>query len=364
MKYLRQSTVQQIVMGPFVDKSDGVTPLTDLTITSEAITYIMDGAATINSSPVIILDGATASGTGDYALAYLGTGPNMVLSIPSDGTVTLGSGVIRIEDPDTHVPVWEDIVVLPQPVYDSLVTGDIPIPVDVEYWVGNSELPEIASPTNVSDAATALGEAIGAVQDAMDGLEIPDLSGLAELLEGLGTLEETLASIKSDTGSILEDTADLDLTEITHRTHFDSGRITIDIGATEKETVPGLTISTSWKTIYMTFKRNRLTRLDSASMLQIMVNKTPADPTEDGIQYIEGQELDDEGVSLDLEDAILTVDQAGGSVSYQISAQASSVLMRAADGWWDIKQIEDDGASRVLAQGRFDADYTVTRRIS
>ena len=75
MRFLRTNTATRVTVGPFLDKTDGVTPEVALTVTSEKLTLMVDTAGV----PTLILDTApTASGgandmvhvTGDDAGFY------------------------------------------------------------------------------------------------------------------------------------------------------------------------------------------------------------------------------------------------------------------------------------------------------
>ena len=105
MKYLRQSTATTVIVGPFLAKADGLTPVTTLT-----------SASTLNGRAVSNATGAAyvpATFTHDANGEYLA--PLAATDIPSVGQFRLG-----FSDPTTYCPVWEDCAVLSAPVYDSL----------------------------------------------------------------------------------------------------------------------------------------------------------------------------------------------------------------------------------------------------
>ena len=62
MQFLRQNTAVIVTVGPFYDKTDGVTIETALTITNERITLTADTDA--GSAPTNILDNVTGATSG------------------------------------------------------------------------------------------------------------------------------------------------------------------------------------------------------------------------------------------------------------------------------------------------------------
>src|SRR5574343_612011 len=59
MQFLRQNTATRVTVGPFFDKTDGITPEVALTATNEKITFMVDTGGV----PTLVIDAtATASG--------------------------------------------------------------------------------------------------------------------------------------------------------------------------------------------------------------------------------------------------------------------------------------------------------------
>jgi len=121
MRFLKQNTATVITVGPFLDKTDGVTPETALTVTSCHLTLMVDNAGT----PTLALDAnATASGgnndmvhvTNDDAGFY-------TLELTAANLNYLGGAILAITDAATHVPVFHEFDILPANVYDSLIGG-------------------------------------------------------------------------------------------------------------------------------------------------------------------------------------------------------------------------------------------------
>jgi hypothetical protein len=109
-QWLKQSTAYTFRIGPFVDSTDGFTPETALTIAYTACLISKAGAAFAAKNDTTNL---TSTGTTEgYYTAVLNT--------TDTGTV----GPLRV-----HIyvagalPVWQDFMVVPANVYESLVTG-------------------------------------------------------------------------------------------------------------------------------------------------------------------------------------------------------------------------------------------------
>lgn len=105
MKYLRQSTAAAVIVGPFLAKADGVTPVTSLTTGSTLNGRIVSNGTGAAYSPATMTHDANG-----FYLAALATG-----DIPSIGRFRL-----EFSDPATYLPIWEDFSVLSGAVYDSL----------------------------------------------------------------------------------------------------------------------------------------------------------------------------------------------------------------------------------------------------
>lgn len=109
MMFLRQSTASQIVMlGPFVDSTDGVTAETGLTIANTDIRIKKHSSATFSDKNS---GGATHVEDGYYQATLDATDTN-----------TVGRLLVQIVASGA-TPVWHEYTVLPPQVYDSLMAG-------------------------------------------------------------------------------------------------------------------------------------------------------------------------------------------------------------------------------------------------
>jgi hypothetical protein len=116
MHYLKQSTAITIQLGPFVDKIDGVTAETGLTISQADVRLSKNGAAFAQANDA---NAATHDENGWYRKQLSAT-----------DTGTLGRLIVAVAE-EGALPVWREFLVLPANVFDSLVAGSDYLQVDV-----------------------------------------------------------------------------------------------------------------------------------------------------------------------------------------------------------------------------------------
>lgn len=121
MRYLKTNTATRITIGPFLDKTDGITPETALTVTSEKLTFVVDTAGV----PTLILDVApTASGGANDMVHITGDDSGYYdLELAAANVNYLGPAFLSINDVATHLPVFHEFMILPANIYDSIVLG-------------------------------------------------------------------------------------------------------------------------------------------------------------------------------------------------------------------------------------------------
>ena len=141
MQFLRSNTAAIVTVGPFYDKTDGVTIETGLTITNERITLTADTDA--GSAPTNILDNVTGATSGtDNDLNYI-TGNDagmMQLELSAANTNRVGRMLLSITDAANHVPVFHEYFVLPQAIFDWLTAVIVPLPANVTQLLGTAWL--------------------------------------------------------------------------------------------------------------------------------------------------------------------------------------------------------------------------------
>lgn len=108
MRWLRQSTSVDLPIGPFLDSTDGVTAETALTLTQPDVRLKKNGAAWGQKAAAQTL---THEENGNYEVTL-------------DATDTDTLGLLRLHVAESGaLPVWDDFLVLPANVYDSLVAA-------------------------------------------------------------------------------------------------------------------------------------------------------------------------------------------------------------------------------------------------
>jgi hypothetical protein len=121
VRFLRTNTAARITVGPFFDKTDGVTPETAITVTSCKLTLMVDDA----NVPTLVLDVApTASGGANDMVHVTGDDAGFYdLELAAANVNYLGRAMLAITDAAVHCPVFHEFMILPANVYDSLVLG-------------------------------------------------------------------------------------------------------------------------------------------------------------------------------------------------------------------------------------------------
>lgn len=141
MRFLRSNTAVLMSVGPFYDRTDGVTIETALTITNERITLTADTDA--GSAPTNILDNVTGATSGTANdLNYI-TGNDaglMQLELAAADVNRVGRMFLSITDAANHVPVFHELFVLPQAIYDWLTGAIVPLPANVTQLLGTAWL--------------------------------------------------------------------------------------------------------------------------------------------------------------------------------------------------------------------------------
>lgn len=165
MRFLRTNTAVIISVGPFYDKTDGVTPETALTITNERITLVAD--TDDNAAPTLVLDNVTGATSGtSNDLNYITGQDNgmMQMELSAANTNRLGRMTLTITDAANHVPVFHEFMVLPAMIYDAFILGTDTLHADMQQILGTAvSTPATAGILDVNvknidnDAASASG---------------------------------------------------------------------------------------------------------------------------------------------------------------------------------------------------------------
>ncbi len=140
MQLLKQSTAATIVLGPFVDDTDGKTAKTGLTISqADVLLHKSDGTSIAQKNDAT---SATHRSSGYY-------------TVPLDTTDTNTLGRLRVMVSESGaLPVWADYMVVPAVVYDSLIGGSDYLQVDAVQVEGSDATNQIRD--SVVDDATRI----------------------------------------------------------------------------------------------------------------------------------------------------------------------------------------------------------------
>lgn len=155
MRLLKQSTASTLLLGPFLDSSDGVTAETALTISQSDVLLWKEGGTTLaqkNEST-----SCTHRSNGLYTCP-----------IDATDTNTLGTFVVSVAESGA-LPVRQDYLVVPANVYDSFAAGTDLLQVDLQ------------SINESTDAADNLGRsALGIVRGTSDNSAVTGTSTVFE----------------------------------------------------------------------------------------------------------------------------------------------------------------------------------------
>ena len=134
--FLKQSTAVVVSFGPFLDKTDGVTEETGLV---SSLDHATTGIKLSKNGGALTIRHATVTAT-----TYDAYGMYRV-TLDTTDTNTLGTLRMAFNEAATCLPVWQDFMVLPANIFDSLVSGSDLIDVSMTQILG----------TAVSSPATA-----------------------------------------------------------------------------------------------------------------------------------------------------------------------------------------------------------------
>jgi hypothetical protein len=127
--FLKQSTSVVISFGPFLDKTDGVTEETGLV---SALDHASTGIKLSKNGGALTIRHATVTAT-----TYDAYGMYRV-TLDTTDTNSLGTLRVAFNEAATCLPVWQDFMVLPANIYDSLVGGSDLLDVSVTQILGTA----------------------------------------------------------------------------------------------------------------------------------------------------------------------------------------------------------------------------------
>lgn len=177
---LRQSTATAILIGPFIDDTDGKTPETGLTVTS----FDVDLYKQSNTHPLTKTDLTITSSGGSNDCAHVANG-YYSLELTATDTNTLGRLKVTVNSSGA-LPVWHEFEVVTANVWDSRYSTDY-LQVDAVQVEG-------------SDATDQINAACDTALADYDAVVPADLSTLATA-SALATVDANVDLILADTGT-------------------------------------------------------------------------------------------------------------------------------------------------------------------
>ena len=124
MRFLRQNTAVRITVGPFLDKTDGITPETGLTATNEHITLMVDDDDGTACNLIIDANATASGGNNDMIHVTNDDAGFYDLELTAAQTNYVGRAMLSINYVTDHCPVFHEFMIIPQQVYDSLFGTD------------------------------------------------------------------------------------------------------------------------------------------------------------------------------------------------------------------------------------------------
>lgn len=200
---LKTNTAVRITVGPFLDKTDGITPEVALTVTSCHLTLIVDNAGV----PTLVLDAnATASaGNNDMVHVTDDDAGYYDLELTAAQLNYLGNAKLSINDVATHLPVFHEIEIVSAQYWDA------------KYGTGNfkADMDTIKTQAVTCAAGVTVLASVGtaATSTAQTGDSYPLVSTeVAEIYAAVITnaagvdIAADIVAVKADTAAILTDT--------------------------------------------------------------------------------------------------------------------------------------------------------------
>jgi len=237
MRFLKQSTATVVILGPFLDETDGKTPETGLTVTSMDVDLYKHDDDMSVASPytkvdltITVLDG----GTND--MAHIANG-YYALELTATDSNTLGRLMITANISGA-IPVWHEFIVVPANTFDSFVLGTDVLTADLTQIGGDTQ-----SATDLKDFADAgYDPATNKVQGVVltdtcttnTDMVGTDNAALASVCTEARLAELDAANLPSDVDDILADTTAIETKVDTAITNI--AAVKVDTAATLADT--------------------------------------------------------------------------------------------------------------------------------
>lgn len=158
MQFLKYNTAATVLMGPFVDKTDGVTPETGL------------AAGTVDEIGIYKHDATALTSIAGTTTFTHRAGGMYTMTLSATDTNTVGRMTAYVRDDSVCLPCWKDFMVLPAIVFDALVLGTDALQVHANE-ITNGLITAAAIADGAIDAATFAAGAIDAAAIAANAID-------------------------------------------------------------------------------------------------------------------------------------------------------------------------------------------------
>lgn len=152
-QWLKQSTAATVKMGPFLSSIDGDTEMTGLTIAQASIRLSKNGGAFAQSN--------NSAGATHDEKAYYG----VPLDTTDTGTLGRLKAAVHVA---TAEAVWQDFMVVPANVWDSMFGGTDLLDVSTVQWTGTAVTAPNTAGTPIVDVTRISGTAVTAASGRME----------------------------------------------------------------------------------------------------------------------------------------------------------------------------------------------------
>jgi len=193
MIFVKQSTAVDVVIGPFVDDTDGKTAETALTLSQADCQLMKNGGAAAQKNDATA---ATHLANGQY-------------KVPLNTTDTNTLGVTRLSIHETGaLPCFLDMMVMPANVWDSLFGADY-LQVDAAQWLGQTiaaadtnGYPKVTVKSGTGTGEISLTSGIASVNATQISGDSVAADNLEAMLDGTGGVTLTTALTGNITGNL------------------------------------------------------------------------------------------------------------------------------------------------------------------
>ena len=137
MRFLKTNTASRVCVGPFLDKTDAVTPETSLTVTGltvELYRDMNDGTAVTRTA----FSPTASGGSNDMIHVTSDVGGMYDLELTATQLNFLGRLILVVTKADTHLSVFHEYMVLPAMIYDAFVAGSDTLQSDMTQILGTA----------------------------------------------------------------------------------------------------------------------------------------------------------------------------------------------------------------------------------